>query len=257
MKVCPRCGYELEPESEPSVPFDEALPAEEGAESSADASLYLILKEKKKKRAMLIGGIAASAAVLCIILAIVFWLTRTDDKSSKLTKKAIPQQGTDLGSQDVARALDAILKVRSTATPDVGFSEYSKAVNDALIELNKLPQEAPRVEKLRDIANYYQAAKELWVGVILLDNTPLETLEEKVARALSVLDFLDRNSGACRKELDKKDAAMCSSLAAFHLWKQKGTYAAKDDRRRIRERLDPIRIELWARGTAALDAYER
>jgi len=230
---------------------------EEGAESSADASLYLILKEKKRRRAIRIGAAAASIAVLCIILGVIFWSTRTDDKNAKVTKKAMPQKGIDVGGQEVAGTLESILKVRATATPEAGFSDYSKAVNDALIELNALPQEAPRVEKLKAVMNYYQAAKELWVGIILLETTPLESVEEKVARSLYLLDFLDRSTGTCRKELDKKDAAMCSSLAALQLWKQKGTYAVKDDRRRIKERLDPIRTELWAKGSAALDAYER
>ncbi len=256
MKVCPKCGYELEPEREPSIPFDEDLPMEEATESSTDASLYLRLKEKKKK-AVLVGSIAACAAVLCIIVALAFWLIRSDDKQTKVTKKAIPQKAGDLASQEVSGALEAILKVRATATPDVGFSEYSKAVNDAMIELNALPQNAPRVEKLKAIANYYQAAKELWVGLILIDNTPLQTLEEKVAISLSLLDLIDRNSGACRSDLNKKDAVTCTSLAAFHLWKQKGTYAAKDDRKRIKERLEPIRMELWTRAASALDAYER
>lgn len=256
MKVCPKCGYELEPESEPSIPFDEDLPTEETAESSSDASLYLRLKERKK-RAMLVGGVAASAAALCIIAALIFWLVRSDDKQTKVTKKAIPQKAADMASQDVAGALEAILKVRSSATPEVGFSQYSKAVNDAMIELNALPQDAPRVEKLKAIASYYQAAKELWVGLILIENTPLQTLEEKVAVSLSLLDLIDRNSGACKRDLDKKDAATCTSLAAFHLWKQRGTYASKDDRKRIKERLDPIRMELWTKAATALDAYER
>lgn len=257
MKVCPKCGYELEPESEPSIPFDEDLPTEEVTESSSDAGLYLRLKEKKK-RTMFIGGIAASAAVLCIVVvALIFWLVRSDDKQTKVTKKAIPQKAADLASQEVAGALEAILKVRMTATPDVGFSQYTKAVNDAMIELNALPKDTPRVEKLKAIASYYQAAKELWVGLILIENTPLQTIEEKVALSLSLLDLIDRNSGACKKDLDKKDAATCTSLAAFHLWKQRGTYASRDDRRRIKERLDPIRMELWSRAASALDAYER
>jgi hypothetical protein len=256
MTVCPKCGYEFESDNGPSASFDEPLPDEEGLEASADAGLYLLRKEKKRKR-MLVGGIAAGAFLVCLTVVFAFWMMGDGEKPGKVTQKREAKNIHDQDKADISNALQAVLKIQAIALPDVAFSEYNKQVNNALIELNALPTELPMAEGLRNAARYYQAAKDIWIGTILMDTTPLESLEESVASSLRLLNLVDPATGTCKRDLDKNNAALCSSLAAFHLWKQKGTYAAREDKGRIRERLDPIRLELWKKASEDLESYKR
>lgn len=255
MKTCPRCGYELDTdEPTPVPPFDETtVPMGEEIHPGADAATYLILKKKKRKRTVFLSAALSFALFLAIIGAMVFWLKGGKDKPTQATQKADSIRAGEPQNPDLSAVLDALSKVRGMTAGEVSFSDYTKAVNDAMIDLNALPQDASGIRKLRDISNYYQAAKDIWMNSILLDNTPLVNVEETTFHALTLLNLLDPNTKNCRKDLEKKEAALCGTLGVFNAWKQKGTYANKDDKRRIKERLDPIRHELWKKAAQLLD----
>lgn len=255
MTKCPKCGYEFKPDNGPSAPFGAPLPDEEGLEASADAGLSQLRIENKRKM-MLMGGIFAGALMICTAIVFAFWMMGGEEKPGKAVQKRESKNTSGRDNVDVSNALEAVLRIRAIAVPDVAFSDYSKQVNNALIELNALPAELPMAEGLRNAAKYYQAARDIWIGTILLDNTPLESLEESVASSLRLLNLVDPVAGTCKKDLDEDNAALCSSLGTFHLWKQKGTYAAREDKGRIRERLDPIRFELWKKASENLDSYK-
>ncbi|NLI83270.1 MAG: hypothetical protein GX443_16520 [Deltaproteobacteria bacterium] len=255
MAICPNCGHEFEPEEQPSVPFDEPVREDAGVEATSDAALYLMRKARRRK-ALFAGGVAGGVFVLVLVIALAFLIQGGSDKPAKLVKKIEKERAGGPDAVNISNALEAFFKVRATAVPAATFSDYSKDLNNAIIELNALPAESAKVEKLRIIGQHYQTAKDIWIGTILMESTPLATLEEKTLSALSLLNLIDPSTGNCKKELDKKDGPLCSSLAAFHVWKQKGTHAAKDDKARIRERLDPIRFELWKKASDLLDALE-
>ncbi|MCK4389968.1 MAG: hypothetical protein KAV83_07010 [Desulfobacterales bacterium] len=134
----------------------------------------------------------ASRFILCLVLSSLLVMgcsNKQEEASNKREEedRFIPQK-EEINKKNCFAAYKALKRIEAMVESGVTFQEYSRAVSAAKLEFNLIKESSMMAKKLKEVFDYYQKAKDLWMAKRKYDAT--DTGGPEVAKQLRIVKKL-------------------------------------------------------------------